>query len=161
MDITIEIDNTVINVRTAALIKINGKVLVHHSLTYISENDHITLPGGRVQTGEDSISALKREIKEEIGLDVRFIKNIAIMESFFEMKGKQYHEFLFVNEMNFIDSSITEQSNILPIEERKIGKLEFKWIDIDKLDTYTFVPAKLKAQIVNNNGTVHLINDER
>ena len=64
IDISVDIGKHHLNYRVGALIRRNNQILVHKSLNI----KHITLPGGRVQEGEDSIEAIQREIQEEMGL---------------------------------------------------------------------------------------------
>ena len=87
MDISIDIGDNLFNFRVGAVIKNQNKILVHHD----KNKEHITLIGGRIKSGEDSITALKREIKEEIGADTEYVKPVAYVENFFEEKGKKYH----------------------------------------------------------------------
>lgn len=60
MDITIELEEYILNIRAAVVIIHNDKVLVHRNIN----SNHYALVGGRVELGEDSIETVKREIKE-------------------------------------------------------------------------------------------------
>ena len=60
-DLSVMIDNVKFNYRAGLLIEKGNKVLVECNPAI----DFVTLPGGRVQTLESSMDALKREIKEE------------------------------------------------------------------------------------------------
>ena len=66
MDISVELENYKLNVRTCAFIRCKGEILVceHKNKNYYS------LPGGRVKVGEDSKEALLRELKEELNYDL-------------------------------------------------------------------------------------------
>lgn len=83
MDITIDVDNYKLKVRTAGVIIHNGKILVHRNIN----SDHYALIGGRVEIGEDSANTVKREIKEELGKNIEITGYISTIENFFEMKG--------------------------------------------------------------------------
>jgi 8-oxo-dGTP pyrophosphatase MutT (NUDIX family) len=53
------------------------------------------VPGGHVEDGEGFIETIKREIKEELGLD--FVKLIDFVDSFdWESDGKEYRNFQFL-----------------------------------------------------------------
>jgi len=52
------------------LIVLNDKVLLCRKKDYTSK---LILPGGKIETGEDDITCLKREIKEELGSDNEII----------------------------------------------------------------------------------------
>lgn len=70
MDLNFEIDNIKFNARASAIIynKDRTKVL----LFKIIDRDYFMIPGGRIEIYEDSLNAIKREIKEETGFDLEF-----------------------------------------------------------------------------------------
>ncbi len=157
MDISIDIGDNLFNFRVGAVIKNQNKILVHHD----KNKEHITLIGGRIKSGEDSITALKREIKEEIGADTEYVKPVAYVENFFEVKGKKYHEILIVHELELLDKSLYKKEKIDAIEERKKDKLEFFWIDVNNIKRYTFLPKKLLNHLqVNMDTFEYILNDE-
>ena len=55
-----------------------------------------TIPGGHIEIGETIEEATVREVKEEVGLDVRFIRHFATYEAIFPTKfWKKKHFFFF------------------------------------------------------------------
>ena len=64
-------------------------------------DDFYAIPGGRIKIGEDSISARKREVYEEIGVNVNVDKMIGLVENFFEYNGKKHHEVMIVFSSSF------------------------------------------------------------
>ena len=63
----------------------NGKILVHRNIN----SGHYALIGGRVEIGENSADTIKREIKEELGKNIKITGYISTIENFFEMKGSK------------------------------------------------------------------------
>lgn len=61
-----------------AIIIEDGKILVMHRNKYGEE--YYTLVGGRVQEGETVEAALKREVKEETGLDITDARLVYVEE---------------------------------------------------------------------------------
>lgn len=156
-DISVKVGEHLLNYRVSAVIRNGNKILVHHGI----KRDYYTLPGGRVKDGESTITALKREIKEEMGLDTEFVKPFSFIENFFEMDNKNYHELLVTHELKFTNEEVYKKQIIKPIEEEKNGKLEFVWMDIDELQNVTFLPQKLLKYLKDSKEFVHIINNER
>ena len=157
-DISIQIGQRLFNYRVSAVFKCGDKILLHHGL----DKDHYTLPGGRVKDGESTITALQREMKEEMGLDTEYVRPFSFIENFFEMDGKLYHELLVTHELEFKDESIYNKKLIMPIEEEEKGKIEFIWYNVEDLDKIQFVPIKLKELIKNDSKEFkHIVNFEK
>lgn len=97
MDLTIEVDDYKLNIRTAGIIIHENKILTHRDVN----KDHYCLPGGRVQIGENSEETIKRELKEELGKEIEISKYISTIENFFEMENKKYHEIFFLYQVEF------------------------------------------------------------
>lgn len=158
MDVCVEVGKNIFNFRVAAVIKNKDRILLHHAI----DKNHVTLPGGRVMSGEDTITAIKREILEEIGQDTKYVKSRAYIENFFEMNGKDYHEILVVHELEFKNKEMYEKETIEAVEPNKINKLEFLWCNTKDLKDREFLPQSLANVLQNENEDfVHKINDER
>ena len=155
-DISVIVGEHLLNYRVSAIIKKENKVLVHHSIG----SEHFTLPGGRVKEGESSIEALQREIKEEMDFETEYVRPVSLIENFFIMKGKEYHELLMTHELKFKNEEIYAKEKYKPVKPEKQGKLEFLWIDIKDIDNINVVPEAMKNVIKENDHFVHIINDE-
>ena len=152
-DITVKVGEHILNYRVSAIFRHGDKILLHHDVNSI----HYTLPGGRVKEGETTEETLKREIKEEMGQEVKIIKPVSFMENLFTDNKKKYHEILVTYELEFLDKSMYEKEIIPTIEKDK--ELEFIWYDIEKLNDIIFVPSTLKKLILeDSNEFKHIIN---
>ena len=150
MDINFNIDSEVFNYRVGAVIKKNDKILVQKD----GPSDYYTFIGGRVKLGESSVEASLREVREETGLDAKFVKILGIVENFFKSNynHKNYHEILIINELK-IDKNIDDIKNIE-------GKDEvYKWLSIDELKNTKFLP-EIVLDIINSDKLVHIINKD-
>ena len=58
--------NSIIPAASAIIVNDEGKMLLHRR----SDNDRWALPGGTMEIGESISETIKREVKEETGLDV-------------------------------------------------------------------------------------------
>ena len=155
MDLTLDVEDYKLNIRTAGLIIHNNKVLTHRDVT----KDHYCLPGGRVELGESSDKTIKREMEEELGKEIELIEYVSTIEIFFEMEGKKYHEIYFLYKVDFENE---EDKKIEYTLKNKEGKdyLQYEWVDLNKIDEYSILPICLKDIIKENKFPVHKINDD-
>lgn len=153
MDLTVEFGESVLNVRAAGVIIHNNKILVHRNMN----KEHYALIGGRIEIGENSVNTIKREILEEIGKEVEVQNCIAVIENFFPMKGKKYHEIMFIHKLEFVN----EQDKLIDYTLDNIeGKdyLKYFWLDLEKIDEYNIVPKVTKEILKTDKYPVHKIN---
>ncbi len=132
-----------------------SKVLIHK--TKIQES--WILPGGRMEIGENTYAGIKRELKEELGIEEN-VKLKYIAESFFEHNNIKHHELGF-----FYEVIIDPDKYNLNYTEEFLG-LEgddqmFLWVKLIDLDNYVLRPKYLKEMIISESNTLkHLIIDE-
>ncbi len=81
------------------------------------------LPGGHVDFGEDMVAGLKREIQEELGLDIRVGDPFAVFTYTNEVKGSHSIEVVYFAQIVGDDSNI-----ILDPEDHS----EYGWFTEDK-----------------------------
>lgn len=150
MDVRIDSNEGKFKFRVCGILRVNNKYLT----VKIQGNDFYCLPGGHVELGEDTDSAVLREMKEELGYDVEIKKLVSIIQNFFKTKdGKVFHELGYyyivepknVSDVNLDDYVITEN------DKGKLVRLEFKWFTLDELKEARFLPSVLKDQLTNEN----------
>ena len=152
MDISIDLEDYKLNVRAAAVIIHNNKLLVHHDLNL----KHYALIGGRIAIGENSEETLKREVKEELGKEIEITEYITTIENFFTINDKKYHELMFVHKAEFVDDEDKKIEEELKGLEGK-DHLRFEWIDLDKLD---IKPKAMNDMLKNNKYISHKIQKD-
>ena len=153
-DLSVMIDNVKFNYHAGLLIEKGNKVLVECNPAI----DFVTLPGGRVQTLESSMDALKREIKEEmnIELDSERIKMRALIENFFEMDEKKYHELYFLYKFK-VTSKDTEFKKDMKNIDSKASY--YKWVKKEDLEKENLLPVVLRDLVMRNGFETVVIND--
>lgn len=142
MDITLNVEDYLLNVRASGIITHDNKILLHKNIN----EEHYALIGGRVAIGESSEEALKREVMEEMGKEVDIIENLTTVENFFQMKDSKYYEILFVHRLEFKDE---DDKKILETIKNVEGKdyLKYEWIDIDEIEKYPLKPKVIKEML--------------
>ncbi len=112
---------------TAAIIVHNHKVLIAQrkhgkNLEYFWE-----FPGGKLEKGETLPQCLKREISEELRLDIS-------VGNFF-MESRYEYDFGTISLHAFWASCAGEEINFMDSHE------QIRWVSCGELDQYTFAPA--------------------
>ena len=153
MDINFKGQEYTFNLRVAALIRNKSKILVEQNI----DVDYYGLIGGRCKLGEDSIAAIKREIKEETGEETEYIRSVGLIENFFTSRysNSPYHEILIIHELKFKNPEVYHKENLQNKEEPK--KAKFYWQEIKSL-------KKCKPEIafkhLEDKEFFHIINKE-
>lgn len=147
-DLTVEIDKMFLNIRVAAVIKADDKLLVSKW-----NNDRISLIGGRVKIGESTQEALVREVAEETGLKVVAAQLHAVVENFFKIDEKAFHEFLYVYDV--------ETANLqLKTSAADFNCQQTLWLPLDKAGK---LRPEVLEQVVKDEGhqIFHVVNREK
>ncbi|KQU81681.1 hypothetical protein ASE08_24635 [Rhizobacter sp. Root16D2] len=76
------------HLRAAAIVVRGDDVLLHRA----EGDDFWALPGGRVESGEEAVTAVARELHEELGLVIQPGPLVLLVENFFVHGGERQHE---------------------------------------------------------------------
>jgi len=87
---------------------------------------------GFVKEFEPAEDSCLREIKEETGLDTQIIKTGKIIEVIDEKNNKKWVIAVYLCEADKTDVKLCHEN------------VEFKWVSLDELDDYEFVPGLTK-----------------
>ena len=140
MNIEFEKDNNKFSARTSAIIYNSDKIKV---LLFKVEDgrDYFLLPGGRVEFNEDSKTAIKREIKEELDLDIDF-DLCSIQENFLKQNNMITTQYCFVYK-GIYDGKI--KNNIIKCIDHV--NQSFYWININEINNFKILPRSLYDDI--------------
>ena len=149
MNIDFEKNNYRFNARASAIIlnEKKNKILL---FKVEDGRDYFLLPGGRIELYEDSLTAIKREVKEELGYEIDFTlcsiqenfvirKNVKIMQYSFCYKGVYKG---IINTDRFVCKDNNNQY--------------FYWVDIEKLNSYKVYPESI-IKLIKSEKLEHII----
>ena len=112
----------------AAIIKHNNKILC--TQRDVSKNEEVSFkwefPGGKIEVGETNEEALKREIKEELNIDINIERCFMEVNYTYPSFKLKMHTYI----------CNTESENI----ELLVHK-DYKWLECSKLNTLDWAPA--------------------
>lgn len=115
----------------------------HVLLTHAEGEDFWLLPGGRVELLEDTRTALEREIHEELGCPSEVGRLLWVVEDFFSLSGRTYHELGFVYEFRPADPAVLERTWTRRITDGGTP-ITFRWFSLDDLQSVNLQPSFLR-----------------
>ena len=86
--------------------------------------DYLETPGGGVNEGEDLITALKRELNEEVGAVIDNIEEIGEVIDYYNLIKRKNDQYYFLCHLKDIEKIHRD-------EYEKSIMVEIKWLDID------------------------------
>lgn len=114
---------------TAAIIRKGEKILICQR----AADDECALlwefPGGKRENGETLEECIVREIREELGLNIRVID--IFMESIYRFNGNEVHFTVYNAEITGGQLSINVHNDV-------------KWVTVDEIGRYNFMPADIE-----------------
>lgn len=105
-----------------------NKILVSEGHDKVKNQVFYRCLGGGIEFLEKSDVALKREYKEELGIDIAVGEFLGIAENIFNFQGNDAHELVLFYNIKLKDEDIKERYRIL--DEEDDG--DTYWIDIDE-----------------------------
>ena len=130
-DLTIDLGEQMLNCRTAGIIVKDNHVLMHKN----KKDPFWTLIGGRIQLGEDSAHAVKREFEEELGILAKAERLLWSVENLLRGTGE-----------------------VISLES---GEFHYEWVPLEKMEELPIKPDFLRGKLVNLPlAPMHLIHKE-
>lgn len=147
MDITFKTEVGRFNYRVAGILIHNNKLLIMKD----ENSPYYYIPGGRVRMHETSESAIIREIKEEVQIEIKVNRLLWVVENLFieEQSGDRFHEIGLYYLLDIKDESIFKKGNEFITNENGQHDLMFTWVELEKIKDLYIYPLFLKERIMN------------
>lgn len=149
MDFRTKIDNTSFGVRVSALLLKDNKIFLAKS-----PKGEYYLISGAILVGESTEDAVRREVKEEIGIDIEVGELAFVVENQFTIEQTAYHQI----EFHYVVTPLSE-----PHSEMEEGGQRrcCEWVPVDRIGEINLNPAFLKRELSIWDGQIkHFINND-
>ncbi|MDD2505117.1 MAG: NUDIX domain-containing protein [Bacilli bacterium] len=141
--------------RAVGIIKKNDKYLILN----VDDSAYYHIPGGHIEIGEDSLVAVTREIKEELGYTVKTASLFCIQENFYKKKSAVQHGVEYYYLIETEEELETIDRVVIDIDRGVDKSLQIKWVSIEDLKEIDLRPFTVKNLMINNklNTLTHII----
>ncbi len=126
--------------RVAGVATLGDKVLVHY---FEGEPDMFLLPGGRVEMGESAEEAVSREMREELGCEVRIDRLLWIVDNHFVHHEQTHHELGLYFAVTLPRDSEQASGRPFVATEENGQRLFFHWQPLERLGELNLKPSCL------------------
>lgn len=126
---TQERHNGTIRPLALALITKDNKVLANKGYDYKKQEYFYRLPGGGIDFYEKAKDTLKRELKEENGIDVFVGTQLGVVENLFEFNGKKGHEIAIIFQAKLSDADMSKDK--IPLLEPEFEGCCSEFVEIN------------------------------
>ena len=67
--------------------------------------------GGGIEFGERSEAAVRRELREELGVELSRVELLGVLENVFDFEGRRHHEIVFAFDCDVVDPTFYERDS--------------------------------------------------
>lgn len=143
-----------IRVKVVCVFRNGNRILVGDACDPTKRQLFYCPPGGRVEFGEPSEVALRREMKEELGADIDTPRLLGVLENLFTFDGRRGHEIVFVYDAELRDKSLYSTVSFKG-KESDGSQFNAIWLDLSKIGPSTppVYPDGLIGMLTNGQQT--------
>ena len=155
--ITLRDESWLFQYRAAAILLRDGCVLLCRD----NSNRLWYVPGGRVELGESSETALVREMSEELKVSVQIERLVWVVETFWASNPDQVHEICLYYLVSIPESTVPSTTDEFTIEESDGQKNTFRWWRFEELAGARVYPSFLRTALRDLPiGVQHIIHHD-
>jgi 8-oxo-dGTP pyrophosphatase MutT (NUDIX family) len=116
----------------------NNRILVFEGYDKAKDEIFYRPLGGGIEFGEKGADAVRRELKEEINVDVIDLNYLGMLENIYTFNGGSYHEVVLIYDGTLIESGLYEQDLLLG-KEANGDDIRAMWKALDEFEDGKFI----------------------
>jgi len=149
-----------IRVKAICVFRNRGRILVGDAYDPAKQELFYCPPGGRVEFGESSEAALRREMREELGAEIKNPVLLGVLENLFTFNGRPGHEIVFVYDAE-LDQPALYSVDRFKAQESTGEAFNAIWLGVEAIgpDTPPVYPDGLIA-FLKNGQQAHPVKKE-
>ena len=145
------------NYRIVGVALRDDEVLLHRAVT----DDFWALPGGRAELLEPAETTLRREMREELGVEVWVERLLWVVENFFTFRGADHHELALYFLIGLPPDSLPATARHPFRGDEESLELIFEWHPRATLDHVRLYPTFLREALRSLPATpVHVVHTD-
>jgi 8-oxo-dGTP pyrophosphatase MutT (NUDIX family) len=115
------------------VIRNGARILVAEGYDHVKQQFFYRPLGGAIEFGEQGADAVVREMREEVGAELRNLRFLGTIENIFTYNGEQGHEIVLVYEADFTERAIYDRPSIEAYEDDG-APFKALWKPLDEFD---------------------------
>jgi ADP-ribose pyrophosphatase YjhB (NUDIX family) len=139
-----------------------GAIIVRNEHVLLNTMDHVDMwwiPGGRIDMREVASEALRREIREELDVEIRVGQLIWVVENFFHLNGRDFHELEMLFHGELPEDCDLQDHEVEYVRDESGRPLYYRWFPLVALDDIRLGPSFLKSALRNIPATTqHIVH---
>ena len=132
-----------IRVLALCVFRSRGRILVGRAFDPLKQETFCRPLGGEVEFGESTEAALRREMREELGVEIERPERLGVLENRFTYAGEPGHEIVFVYDAGLADPRMYDADTV-PLNEPLWGGAAI-WLSLDGPRDEPLYPEGLRA----------------
>lgn len=120
-----------IRVKAIAVIRRGDALLLSFAVDPDSGTRYGRFLGGGIEPGERADEALRRELREELGVEIAALRRVGVIENLYASATRQIHEVIFVFTAAFVDPGLYRCEHFAVNEAACDGVAE--WVPVEQL----------------------------
>jgi len=101
-----------IRVIALAVVQHEGRLLVFRAFDPVKGSFFYRPLGGGVEYGERGRETVVRELREELGAELRDVRYLGTLENIFTYNGRPHHEIVMLYAAQLVDASLYERTDL-------------------------------------------------